>query len=281
MVLNPIEKKAVRSRLYCVEEGNPKGKKILLIHGITGSHRYWNPLLKFLTDKYRLIIPDLIGFGHSPKPHIRYSIEIFRESIRNLLREKQLDKERLIFIGHSLGAIISLEYAAAYGENIDRLLAFSLPSHTDEQTAHSLFFQGSASYRNLLVSNSLQENFSQIKSTGLNMSLLYLSKIPISVLMDARKFTFRSITSTLENCLLRYQSDQIFSKIKNIPIKAIHGSHDQVSPLKNVTELNNKVSSFSLKTIENSGHHILLTHTEICADEILHFIEEDSSEEPD
>jgi pimeloyl-ACP methyl ester carboxylesterase len=278
-VLNPVEEKAVRSRLYCLEEGDPNGKRILLIHGITGSHRYWNPLRKFLTDRYHLIIPDLIGFGHSPKPHIRYSVEIFRESIRNLILEKQLDQDPIIIIGHSLGAIIALEYAAAYGENVDRLLLFSLLSHRDEEAAHSLFFQGSPSYRNLLVSNTLQDNFSQIKGTGLNMSLLYLSKIPISVLIDSRKFTFRSLTSTLENCLLKYRTDQVFSRIKNIPIKAIHGGQDQVSPLKSILQLCDSVSSISLKIIENSGHHILLTHTDICLQEIQQFIEEKDPED--
>lgn len=279
MMLNPIEVKAVSSKLSCLEEGDPKGKKILLLHGITGSHRYWNPLRKFLSDRYHLIIPDLIGFGHSPKPHIRYSVEVFRESIRNLILEKQLDQDRIIIIGHSLGSIIALEYAAAYGENIERLLLFSIPAHRDEASAHSLFFQGSPSYRNLLVSNSLQDNFSQIKDTGLNMSLLYLSKIPISVLLDSRKFTFRSLTSTLENCLLKYRADQVFSNIKNIPIKAIHGAQDQVSPLRSILQLHESVSSFSLKIIENSGHHILLTHTEICVQEIQQFIEEQDSED--
>lgn len=281
MVLDPIQQKAVKSKLHYEEEGNPEGKKLFLIHGITGSHRYWNPLRRFLTDRFRLIIPDLLGFGNSPKPHIKYSVEVFRDSIRNLVLEKRLENEPLIFVGHSLGAIIALEYAAAYRDNVDRLLLVSLPSHTDEESAHSLFFQGSASYRNLLVSNSLLENLSQIKSTGLNMSLLYLSKIPISVLMDSRKFTFQSITSTLENCLLRYRTDHIFSRIDNIPIRAIHGSHDQVSPWKNIVQLHKRVPSFSLKAIENSGHHILLTHTEICVDEILHFIEEDSAEVPE
>lgn len=275
MTFNPLEKKAVRSKLFYVEEGNPKGKILLLIHGITGSHRYWNPLRKHLAENYRLIIPDLLGFGHSPKPHIRYSIEIFRDSIRNLITDMQLDKESLILIGHSLGAIISLEYAAAYGKNTDRLLLLSLLSHPDEESAHSLFFHGSPSYRNLLVSNSLNENFTQIKSTGFNMSLLYLSKIPISVLMDCRKFTFRSLTSTLENCLLKYRPDGVFSKIDDIPIRVLHGSHDKVSPLENILELHKKVSSFSLKIIKKSGHHIILTHPHICFNEIVHFIEEE------
>ncbi len=276
MIFDPIEKKAVKRRLYYVEEGNPEGKILLFIHGITGSHRYWNPLRKYFSGKYHIIIPDLLGFGYSPKPHIKYTIEIFRGSIRNLITEKKLEKDKIIFIGHSLGAIIALEYAAAYRENTDRLLLLSLPSHTNEEYAHKLFFQGSPSYRNLLVSNSLNDNLSQIKSAGLNMSIRYLSKIPISVLLDSRKFTFRSLTSTLENCLLKYRTDEVFSRLNNIPIKVIHGSQDQVSLLKNVIELQKRMSSFSLKIIKNSGHHILLTHPNICFNEIIHFIEENS-----
>ena len=272
MIHDALAMKAVRSELFYVEHGPREAPLILLLHGITGSHRYWISARKYLEKHYHLLIPDLLGFGESPKPHIRYTIEVFRDSIRNLLVKKRLEDRKLIILGHSLGALIAAEYAVAYPSHIDRLALVSIPLYANESYAHDLFWKGSPSYRNLLASNAFNKNFSQIKRSGLGMSLLYMSKIPTSVVLDCRKFTFRSLTSTLENCLLRYNAEQILDRISAFPILAIQGEKDQVSPVENIIDIQERLPHISLKLIKGSGHHIVLTHTAECMKEVLNFL---------
>ncbi|NJK42324.1 MAG: alpha/beta hydrolase [Aquincola sp.] len=51
-----------------VEQGDPTGVPVLLLHGITASGRYWTPRIRDLATRFRLLIPDLPGFGDRPSP---------------------------------------------------------------------------------------------------------------------------------------------------------------------------------------------------------------------
>ncbi|MCB9304704.1 MAG: hypothetical protein H6566_29085 [Lewinellaceae bacterium] len=47
-------------------------KKIILLHGLTGSLNYWKRGLEEISDSYSLLLIDLLGFGGSPKPNSKY-----------------------------------------------------------------------------------------------------------------------------------------------------------------------------------------------------------------
>jgi len=55
-------------------------------------------------------------------------------------------------------------------------------------------------------------------------------RFPWSVLIDSHKFTFKSLTSTLEHCLLNYQVDRILPSVPPVPTLLIHGEQDSVAP---------------------------------------------------
>ena len=50
-------------------------KKIILLHGLTGSLNYWKRGLDSLSASYSLLLIDLLGFGGSPKPNSKYDLE--------------------------------------------------------------------------------------------------------------------------------------------------------------------------------------------------------------
>ena len=44
------------------------GTPIVFLHGLASSSRYWTPGVARLAQTHRLIMPDLLGFGRSPRP---------------------------------------------------------------------------------------------------------------------------------------------------------------------------------------------------------------------
>ena len=58
-----------RHRLYCRREG--QGPAVLLVHGLGGSWRYWRRGLDGVRDHHTVYLPDLLGFGRTPKPRNR------------------------------------------------------------------------------------------------------------------------------------------------------------------------------------------------------------------
>jgi len=97
-----------------------KGKQILCAHGITANSRFWDCLASALSPHHRVIAMDLRGRGLSDKPATGYSIENHCKDILALMKDQGL--KRPVLMGHSLGAFISLVFAAQNPKKIDRLI---------------------------------------------------------------------------------------------------------------------------------------------------------------
>ena len=97
-----------------------KGKQILCIHGLTANNRFWDCLASALSPHHRVIAMDLRGRGLSDKPPTGYSIEHHCKDILALMNDQGL--ERPVLMRQSLGAFISLLFAARNPQRVDRLI---------------------------------------------------------------------------------------------------------------------------------------------------------------
>jgi pimeloyl-ACP methyl ester carboxylesterase len=97
-----------------------KGKEILCVHGITANCRCWDVIASSLAPRHKIIAMDLRGRGLSDSPSSGYSVENHCRDILALMDDKGLD--RPVLMGHSLGAFISLVFAAKHPSRVDRLI---------------------------------------------------------------------------------------------------------------------------------------------------------------
>jgi pimeloyl-ACP methyl ester carboxylesterase len=97
-----------------------EGPAVLCVHGITANCRCWDNVAGALSPAYRFLAMDLRGRGYSDKPPSGYSLSHHCEDIRCLLNDLGLDK--VVLMGHSLGAFITLAFTAAYPERVERLV---------------------------------------------------------------------------------------------------------------------------------------------------------------
>ena len=97
-----------------------KGKKILCVHGLTANCRCWDHLASSLVPQHKVLAMDLRGRGLSDSPPSGYSVENHCRDIAALMDDQGL--ERPVLMGHSLGAFISLVFAAKHPHRVDRLI---------------------------------------------------------------------------------------------------------------------------------------------------------------
>ena len=107
------------NKIRYVEEGDSVNT-IILLHGLGGMAERWLPVTPFLSKKYRVIIPDLIGYGKSDKPQVDYTPEFFRDSILSFL--EALSLQNIVMIGTSLGGEIVAECAITQNPSIKRII---------------------------------------------------------------------------------------------------------------------------------------------------------------
>src|SRR4051794_22163542 len=96
------------------------GPVLLLIHGITGNARQWDPVMPLLAQRYQVIAPDLLGHGQSAKPRGDYSLGAYAAGIRDLL--VALGHRRATVVGHSLGGGIAMQFVYEYPPFAERLV---------------------------------------------------------------------------------------------------------------------------------------------------------------
>jgi pimeloyl-ACP methyl ester carboxylesterase len=96
------------------------GKQVLCVHGITANCRCWDLVASALSPKYQVLAMDLRGRGLSEKPPTGYSLEQHVRDIGCLIEAMGLEK--VVLMGHSLGAFISLAFGAKYPERVGGLV---------------------------------------------------------------------------------------------------------------------------------------------------------------
>lgn len=89
---------------------------ILMIHGFPTSSWDWQPMWRALSEHYRLISLDMLGFGFSDKPeNFRYSIHGQADFIEALLNAKRVEKVHVL--AHDYGDTVAQELLARQLEN--------------------------------------------------------------------------------------------------------------------------------------------------------------------
>jgi pimeloyl-ACP methyl ester carboxylesterase len=109
------------ARIRFVEVGD--GPPLVLVHDYLASHVAWDDVSPGLSTRFRVIAPDLPGFGESEKPppgRYRYDFESFCESLADLIAAVGLG--RVSLCGHAMGGAVALTLAATYAHVVDKLV---------------------------------------------------------------------------------------------------------------------------------------------------------------
>ena len=96
----------------CYSEAGSGDPPILLVHGGFNDHTYFAPQLEEFSQTRRTIAVDLRGHGESGKPEQDYTIAGFADDLAWLCQQLNIDKP--IVVGQSMGGLIALEVAAGF-----------------------------------------------------------------------------------------------------------------------------------------------------------------------
>lgn len=100
-----------------------KGKDIVLLHGWGQNIEMMQPLGDPFSDRYRITILDLPGFGKSDEPKEAWTISNYNEMLEEFL--SLLNVKKPIMIGHSFGGRLAIRYSAEHP--IEKLVLFGSP----------------------------------------------------------------------------------------------------------------------------------------------------------
>ncbi len=119
-------------RLHYLDEG--RGEPVAMLHGNPTWSFYWRHLVRGLSDRYRVVVPDHVGCGLSDKPDDRRYDYVLERRVADLERlfEREGIERDLTLVMHDWGGMIGLVYAVRHPERVRRLVllntaGFGLP----------------------------------------------------------------------------------------------------------------------------------------------------------
>jgi pimeloyl-ACP methyl ester carboxylesterase len=150
------------------------GPVVVLLHGLGSSKEDWLAVVGPLSKNHRLLIPDQIGFGHSDKPLVSYSVQTFVDFLDEFLRQMKVEKASLV--GESLGGWVSALYVTEISGTerssvVDKLVLADAPG-LKEQTPTIPDFNASLQSSGRLL-KSLFYNSSWINDERLRQSFTH------------------------------------------------------------------------------------------------------------
>lgn len=109
-------------RVHYQEAGAADAPPMILIHGFATSNLVWSKVfLDFAAGGFRVIAPDLLGYGYSDKPRdLEYTIARQAEMVVNLMA--QLGLERAILVGSSYGAAVAVTITLDHPNMVAKLI---------------------------------------------------------------------------------------------------------------------------------------------------------------
>lgn len=232
-------------KIHYVETGS--GPVVVLLHGLGGNTSNWAFNVAALAQKYRVVVPDQLGFGRSDKPFINYRIGTYVDFLDKFLDELKIEKASLV--GNSMGGWVAALYALGRPARVERLVlvdaaGFRPPKEFDLPALSGL-------------NPSTREGMRQLASMVFANKVLFTSDAAIDLMLAQRisagdGYTIQSLIESIyrgEDML-----DGRLGAIKH-PTLIVWGREDGLTPLVREGErFKREIAGSQLVVFDNCGH---------------------------
>lgn len=208
------------------------GKPVIFLHSWIGSWRYWVPSMQFVSTRYRAYAIDFWGFGSSKKIVSRYALEQQVELLRAFIN--QMGVTRTTLVGHGLGSIIGIYFAADFSKVVEKLMVVGFPMGV-QMTHTRIQSQPPSDSASWLFGN--QTTNAESKE-------------------DVRKTDQKAITISLDQ-FNGVNWRQLINRLK-VSSLWIYGKNDQAVHVPNNEQLKLLPGSSQVHIFEKSGHYPML-----------------------
>lgn len=229
------------------------GKTIVLLHGSgpgVSAWANWRGVAPSLAENFRVIMPDLVGFGYTDEPpeFDFHFMDSWVQQLQALL--PQLVDEPVTLVGNSFGGAVALAYTLAQPQNVERLVLMgsigtelALSEGLDQVWGYTPSIDNMRAILDVmawdrdLVTNELAElRYKASIRGGVQRRFARLFPAPRQRWLDAAA-----------------QTDEALNAIKH-PTLLLHGRDDQVIPLSSSQRLHRLIPNSQLHSFGQCGH---------------------------
>ena len=218
-----------------IESGLQHKGNMVFLHGTGSSSAMWRQQVKYFSAKgYVCTLIDLRGHGASHEPYEKTDITVHKKDVLETLAVAKINSPAY-FVGHSLGAILSMSIAEENPHLVKRVFAACLPGKILPPVLKGF---------ELLISGPLQA----LKDSDLKQYLGWREQI----LVEMPIYTLREIANNFADI-------DYLNKVPAVkcPVHLASARFDPVAVCWQSKKIQQKIPGSTLKTFEWAGHNVM------------------------
>jgi len=201
---------------------------VVLVHGLSVSSGYMIPTAVRLAPHYHVYLPDLPGFGRSPKPSHILNVAELSDALASWMQAMKLPPAT--FLGNSMGCQVIVNFALHYPQCIERAILVSPTMDPKALTIH-------------------QEAGRLLRDTPCEP----LHFLPVLL----REYALAGIPRTIRTLQYAFE-DPMEEHLPHvhIPTLVVRGSHDPIVTQDWVEKVTNLLPNSQLVVVQGAGHAV-------------------------
>ncbi len=220
-----------------------KKSTILLMHGSGLTHIVWSLHEQFYTlQGYNVLSVDIPGHGNSDGPSLK-SIEEISDWIKSLMFK--INIEKIIFIGHSQGGLVGIDFASRYPELTEKIVlvsnSYKMPVNKD-----LIDLAEAGDEKAVLL----------MMKWGYEGSKAFIGGNPVKKIVNSTR-AIREVLAVDLNACNNYKDGESAIKKINCPTLCIFGDLDKMVPVKVGLKMSEQIKNSETKVISDCGHMII------------------------
>ena len=242
------------------------GRPVVLIHGYPFNRSLWTEQIPALSNSYRVIIPDLRGFGETDASEGAATMNRMAQDVAELM--DQLEIPRAVIGGLSMGGYVALAFYKQFPSRVRGLILADTRAEADTEEGKQIRAQQ--------AEKALAEGMAGIADAMLPKLLTpdTVSKHPEIVLFVRDmmlKMKPEGAAAALRGMAEREDQTPLLSQI-SVPTLLLVGAEDAITPVADSEKMHRAIAGSRLVVLENAGHVSNIERTQQFNDALLEFL---------
>lgn len=238
------------------------GPAVLILHGWGGSSDSWVKFQEIVSKGgYKVIVPDLPGFGKSISPQEPWGIQDFAEFILNFIKTAKNEfVDPFYLIGHSFGGRIAVKFSGLYPEKIKKLILCDSAGIRPTPNLKTRMIILAAEIGNAVFSPQRLRIF---RDGARNLFYAFL-----------RRRDYVKAKGPMKETMKKVISEDLLEDLSKIKAQAliVWGEKDKMVPIKYALTFKEKIKNSELIILPKIGHSPNLEDPQKLAEVVIKFL---------
>lgn len=246
--------------------GRPKEEVVLLLHGLGATGDYFGAFYDGLSRKRRVVIVDLLGFGHSlDEDRSDFSVDAHAAALDHALVALDLADSKVVLAAHSMSSAIALTWADRHRDRAVGVFLWGPPIYPFQAAAESVGKEYGVMGRLFALDTKWADRACRVNCWNRDFSgrmmALMAPRWPTEVSSGASLHTWQAYHGSLRSLILDFDWQRVLPP--SVPVTVFHGTDDPIGDQSYTARL---AAGATIVNVPGADHHVALEHPELLFD---------------